>query len=410
MKNWLISAVTLFLLYVILEIFCLDIFFRTLSHGAYPFLDEGVSFSLQPTKRSLMPKDYVAIVGDSYAMGLGDEYYLGNATLRAEYGSAPFLHKTLRQDVISFGTAGNSSISGMVTQPVLAQKFFNKGWRTALEAPEKILVYFYEGNDFSDNVEYFHYTRKRVKFQYDKIEDREYFARYIQEAAIDTHPWNKTIEDLRWYQQLYLAKFIGKAVVVVAAHLASLLESAEEISSAEISADHSPLNMNGRFGWKSPGTINQVRVNGVVTQIPDKVQGPSSLVLNEEEKILSLLAYREALRFMKKYFPDAAITVVYVPSVVSTYDIASSQVSMQHFRQEAGGLYSSDEVRQQSDWGAQHIRALTEEEGVDFIDARPQLREAAKNQLLHGPYDWNHFNKEGYRALADAILQEIVSP
>lgn len=409
MKNWLLSLVTLLLVYALLEIFCLVIFFRTLSHGAYPFLDEGVSFALQTTKRNVMPEDYLAIVGDSYAMGLGDQYYLGNAQQGAEYGSAPFLHKALQQDVISFGTAGNSSISGMVTQPILAIKFFNKSWRTTIQPPQKILVYFYEGNDFSDNVEYFHYTRKRVKFQKEKMNDQAYFSQYIQEAALETHPWNKSIEEMRWYDQLYLAKFVGKVCVMAATHLLGLLDNTHKLSSTEIATTDSPLNMRGRFGWKSPGTINQVLVKGMTTQIPDKVQGPSSIVLSEEEKTLSLLSYGEALRYLKKSFPAASVTVVYLPSVISSYEITSPQVFIQHFRKGEGGLYSADQVRQQSDWGAEQIRRLTEEQQVYFIDARPEIRQASKTQLLHGTNDWNHFNEAGYRALSEAVLHQLHS-
>jgi len=407
MKGWLISIVTFCLLYVTLEIFCLPIFFRYLSHGAYPFLGEGVSFALQRTKKSVMPENYVAIVGDSYAQGLGDEYYEGNHTASAEYGSAPFLYKALKQDVISFGTAGNSSISAMVTQPVLAQKFFNKSWRTSLEAPEKILVYFYEGNDFSDNIEYFRYTKKRVVFDQNKSLEPGYFEHYIHKAAIDTHPWNQKIENMQWYDQLYLAKFVGKAAPIL---VASLFISGGETAESEQSVHDSPLNIKGRFGWKAPGTTNQVFVKGVVTHIPDKLQVPSSLSLNEDEKKLSLQAYQESLRWMKKFYPESAITVIYLPSVISTYHLASAEVYGQHFRKEEGGRFSAEAVRQQSDWGEQNIRALTEAEGVDFIDARPVMLEASKTKLLHGPHDWNHLNREGYRALAEAILQEIHSP
>lgn len=408
MKNGLISLVTLVLVYVVLEIFCLPLFFNTLAHGSYPFLDEGVSFALQPTKRSVMPQDYIAIVGDSYAMGLGDEYYSGNATPRAEYGSAPFLYKALKQDVISFGTAGNSSIAGMVTQPVLAIKFFNKGWRTSLEPPQKILVYFYEGNDFSDNVEYPQYTKKRVAFKYKKLEEPEYLENYIQEAAIETYPWNKTIEEMSWYQQLYLAKFVGKALYVVVTNLDVVIERMRSGMRSEKPAIE-PLKMPGRFGWKSPGVTNLVMVNGQKTQIPDQLQGPSSLDLDDTEKALTLIMYRAALRFMKKSFPDADVVVVYLPSVISSYEIVSPQVSVQHFRTEHDVIHSSDAARQQSDWGARQIRTLTEAENIDFIDARLAIRQASKTRLLHGPYDWNHFNKEGYRALADAILQKPVS-
>jgi len=387
MKNWLLTTVTLFLLYVILEVFCLDIFFRYLSHGAYPYLDEGVSFILQPTKKSLTPKNYIALAGDSYAMGLGDEYYVGSSQARAEYGVAPFLHKALDQDVVSFGTAGNSSISGMVTQPLLAMKFFKKSWRIDIDPPQKMYLLFYEGNDFSDNVEYPHYTRKRVKFQHEKMEDGEYFSSYIQEAAIDTFPWNKKIEEMHWYDELYLAKFIWKFSCAIFNHREAVVQEIKKRLIESGPKKIEPIQMPGRFGWKSPGFINQINLMDQQFQIPDQIQGPSSLDLTDDEKELSLISFQESLRMMKKLFPKTEITVVYMPSVLTCYEITSSKVSVQHFRKSDAVLHSVSEAILQSNWGAEQIRLLTASQQVNFIDARPHLREAAKNQLLHGPYN-----------------------
>lgn len=56
---------------------------------------------------------------------------------------------------------------------------------------------------------------------------------------------------------------------------------------------------------------------------------------------------------------------------------------------------------------AARIRAIAGKNGLDFIDTLPGLRAAASQALIHGPRDWDHFNKVGYEAFARAIVQGL---
>jgi len=51
------------------------------------------------------------------------------------------------------------------------------------------------------------------------------------------------------------------------------------------------------------------------------------------------------------------------------------------------------------------IKAASGDLGAGFIDVRPELRAAAAHDVIDGPKDWNHLNKLGQEALADAILK-----
>src|SRR5689334_10911898 len=101
LKSLLLSLFTLLLLYIVLEALALTIFYRFLPPLAYPLLDDGLPVILQNTKHALVPKHYLALTGDSYAMGLGDQYYHVAGQAQASYGSAPFIHNKTGRDVIS---------------------------------------------------------------------------------------------------------------------------------------------------------------------------------------------------------------------------------------------------------------------------------------------------------------------
>lgn len=402
-KNTLLSLTVTGLLYGVLELWVLPIFYYTLPLRANPLLDDGLPVLLQNTKGHLIPEHYIALAGDSYAMGLGDGYYHAADKARARYGCAAFIQQDTGKDVISFGSAGNGSIAGIVTEPLSTLAYWQASARAHLPAPDTLLVFFYEGNDLNDNVEYLEKIGKKYQaFDNTRINDHKYFQPYIKQAALNQDALYQRSQYLHWYDELYLAKFIWRSVAPLITKLKSQL-----IPSAQ-AAERSPLNPPGRFEWTEPGTLNQVIINDAIVQLPDTLQGPS-MDLTEAEKNLALVSFREALYFLKNHLPDTQLVVVYIPSVITTYDIRSSQVSVQSHARRQQFIYNTPAVKQQSDEIAQQIQTLSEAEQIPFIDARPVVRRASQTNLLHGPLDWNHFNDRGYQALADAILQQLAS-
>jgi len=98
--------------------------------------------------------------------------------------------------------------------------------------------------------------------------------------------------------------------------------------------------------------------------------------------------------------------VVYIPSPLSSYAVASKKVSIQsyHGRDE---LYDAGEVSRKNDLISRSIKRITEENGCAFIDTTASVRKASQTALLHGPSEWKHFNKRGYSAIAETILLSI---
>lgn len=388
----------------LLEALALPLFYYLLPPLANPLLDDGLPVLLQPNKRGIEPIRYLALAGDSYAMGLGDRYYAVADERQARYGSAPYLHQDTGFDVVSFGSAGNGSIAGTVTEPLSTLAYWQASARIDAEAPDELWIYFYEGNDLNDNVEYLHHaSKKRLAFDQARLHDSSYFQGYIRQVALEQDALYQRAQQLHGYEELYASAFVVRAVGLLAINIKNHFANDEITAVAEPA--RSPLNPPGRYEWQETGTINQALVSGATLQLPDQLQGPS-MDLTADENEIALVSFHESLRFVKQALPHTKLRVVYLPSVISCYDITSPQVSVQSHARRGQYVFDTVAMHKHSDWIAQQIAQISAAEQVDFIDARAPLRKAASKQPIHGPLDWNHFNETGYEVLAKAIVRQ----
>ena len=85
----------------------------------------------QTSKRSLIPDDYILILGDSNAAGLGEwfnESLKDRRNLWPDFHTAHILHNKLNVDVISFGGAGAGNLMNLVFSPITQFKYINSFW------------------------------------------------------------------------------------------------------------------------------------------------------------------------------------------------------------------------------------------------------------------------------------------
>src|SRR5581483_8061276 len=79
-------------------------------HG---YLPRALRPLAQSSKSGVIPEDYAALLGDSYAEGFGDWFAEADALSNGPYGSQHLLHRLTGRDVVSLGQSGNGSLAGL---------------------------------------------------------------------------------------------------------------------------------------------------------------------------------------------------------------------------------------------------------------------------------------------------------
>jgi hypothetical protein len=118
---------------------------------------------------------------------------------------------------------------------------------------------------------------------------------------------------------------------------------------------------------------------------------------------LALYIFEQSLVYLQEYFSGVRISIVYLPAFLSSYNIVSPSISMQTY-EGRDETYPAERVREMSDMLASRIEEIALTHHIDFIDSRPAIWKGSKSRLLHGPLDYKHFNKEGYTAVAEAVI------
>lgn len=134
---------------------------------------------------------------------------------------------------------------------------------------------------------------------------------------------------------------------------------------------------------------------------------PDALELTDDERDLALYVLEQSVRAARASFARSQLALVYIPSPLSSYAIASERVSMQAHEPGAREEYPVGLLSPRSDAIAKTVAQICSRNGLAFIDARPAVRRAIEHELLHGPRDWKHFNRRGYTVLAEAIVGEL---
>jgi len=337
-----------------------------------PFTKE-MQVLAQDTKRSLLPHDYVLLLGDSYAKGFGDWLLSADPHGHPPYHSAHVIHERLSRDVLSFGEGGASSIDAAVRRP---QEFTQGLRRFGLEPPSTLVLYFYEGNDLEDNL-------RDLERRFDGVQG-------LDAARFDALLQEEIERNASWWMRL-------RGSLQVPRYLGRLLRAAFELTRTPAREARA---------W-SPGEVTRARVAGRVRSLPDRLQAPA-LGLDDVELERGLFAFERSLVFLERFYPGTPIRVVYLPAPLSCYSLVSREVSVQ-----AGGrraaVFPAARVAPRSDHIAARVAELARRHGVGFLDARPALRQEAGRRLIHGPRDWAHLNEAGHRVLGRVVADALAA-
>ena len=406
------------LISIILFILMMEVVFPKILHklplSVYLGLGKDYKILGQYHKKSVIPVDYIAIAGDSHALGSGDWYLQvvkKHKLTQGDYHSAHILYNKTGRDVLSFGALGSGSLRGLVLKPISYFKHVNLLRDFELKQPKAILVYFFEGNDLSDNLIdiYNHY---RDNYDMGRLYDHEYFKTFIEKEILSTDPiYRGEVPYKNWLFSRFLVESVGDNIYNeikrgIKKFKRFLVESVgENIYNAIKPGIKKFKQVSPNFSGKvSPTNSDIAKVGGKDLPIPYSTQQPA-LNLNEEQTRQSIYVFEQSLKYMTGFFNKSKVTIVYIPSPISVYKWASRTITIVGGTVTPVGVTPVIRVYQRSDEIFEQIKTIAEKYNHPLIDTRPLLRATALKEPVHGPRDWYHPNKKGYEAIAQGILE-----
>jgi hypothetical protein len=396
----IVSNILVFLASSVILVFVLELIFPHILHkvplSIYVGLDDGYKVLGQSTKKSVIPKDYIAIVGDSHALGTGDWYtriVRKHKLTQGDYHSAHVLYNRTGRDIISYGALGSGSLRGLVSQPIGHFIHINSLRAFELQDPEMILVYFFEGNDLNDNVIDLQGQYKDI-IDMDRFYDPDYFKNFIQKSVLEVDPLYRTEGPLKNFLfTRFLIESVGDNVVNEIKRGIKKLKRAVNNKVGELREGAPPK--------PAPVRNDTALIDGKEFPIPLNTQHPA-MTLTAEETKQAIYMFEQSLLFLSDYFKDASIAVVYIPSPLSSYQWISPTVTIQTRR--ATIAYESSLIHERSQEICLKVESIARRHHFKFADTRSFVRKAASKEPIHGPRDWLHPNETGYRALAEGVI------
>jgi hypothetical protein len=392
-STWLaragLAAASLLLSWAAMELL---VFPRLLPHLPLPLhgaLGEATVILSQDSKGGLFPEDWVAILGDSHAVGVGD-CAAGGSPARGDCpGVADHLHAATGRDVIALAAVGAGSPEGLLSEPAAQLRYGQALSGGRLRAPEVALLLFYEGNDIEDNLAYLTQLYLPQATHREAFWEPSVFEDFVRQQLLESHPYWRAAESLGPLDRLHF--------------LRSMRSLARAITEGGVWQQ--PPEPPGLPRPLPPGEEMAVMVGGRAVIIPHVLEGPA-LAAEPHEITTALRELRLSLSVARRWFPDTRFGVVYVPSPLGSYQLAREGVTVEDSWQGTRPTrYDSAAVTQRSDTIAAGVQAACTELSVPFADSRPALREASRQGLLHGPTDWRHPNEQGYAAIARVALE-----
>ena len=138
-KNLALLSVIFLLIFIIGE-WLFPKFLEKLPLRLYGSIDKNLRILAQSSKKSLLPKEYIAILGDSYAVGSGD--WLREVREKSffgvpDYSPAHLIYKKTDIDVVSFGQGGVGSFGGIWREPITQFLYINSVKNYQLSHPKQ---------------------------------------------------------------------------------------------------------------------------------------------------------------------------------------------------------------------------------------------------------------------------------
>jgi len=362
----MLAATSIACAYLLCEFLFFRLYLPYASLNIRTHLPDTAGVLVQNSKSEFVPHNYIAILGDSIAEGVGDWLLQANGDRTKPFHSADVIRRITGRDVVSFGRVGASSAQALVSRPATIFAGTDCYFFPRIEAPQEMVVYFSEATDIRDN----NHFLSRVIRKYGNTSD----------DSIDQVLLNEFASVSRWKCRAYLTDTIWRMTKFLFQH-----------------------HLQGMSVEAAPGHETALIVAGEHVPAP-RLHGPE-LVYSDDQVLDAMRVFERSLAWLKSRFPEVPITVVYVPSPASIYTFAAEAIVIGVGQSTITA--SPAQVAVRSDLICDLLRTATLAHGAAYLDARPALRKAAKTRLLHGPIDWGHFNKAGYHIPAEVVVRQI---
>jgi hypothetical protein len=377
LRSYLINSAlvicSVLLTYFVLEFSFFRLFLPYMPLQLRPHLPDVADVLLtQNSKSAFLPHDYVALLGDSYAEGQGDWLLQTEGNRAKPYHSANVIHELTGRDVMSFGKGGAGSAEGIVERPAGVFSGDSCYLFPSIETPRQMFIYYYEGNDVEDNLNF----ETKVHQRYGRL-DTHTIDHYLTEVYVVRHARDCHLELLNTASRM--VKFLYEYYVS--------------------RADLLTCSVLG------PRQANRLVVGNQIVPAP-VLQGPA-LSVGDEAIQASMQVLDRSLIWLRHRFEGVPTTVVYIPSPLSVYHVAAEDVS---YCFNNVGVSSAAKTERNSDFISNLVQKISANQGLGFLDARPTLRALAAKTVIHGPRDWNHLNETGYRALGSLVAAHVTGP
>ena len=363
-------------------------------------IDSGLLGLAQTSKRSLIPDDYILILGDSNAIGLGEwfnESLKDRRNLWPDFHTAHILHNKLNVDVISFGGAGAGNLMNLAFSPITQFKYINSFGPYNLKKPKRILVIFDEGNDVSDNLKELNKLFSR-KFDVGRIYDKKYFRLFLDDVFQNNNPYEVSTSSLK---RLIFSRFLYKGIKDLFSE-DKYQENWQKLMRAQ--TIHK-LKLNEVYTYPRGHFLNIALVGSEKWVFSNKNFRPP-IELTEDQIKLGIYVFEQSLLYASEFFKGSKIDIVYLPSVTSSYNLLTIKESGLGLSLRKSNYSYLSKIKEGEIFLVQEVKKIAEKYGFGFIDVRQDVRSASKSQIIHGMVDQNHFNEVGYHVFSDSIINQ----
>ena len=375
---------------------------------------------LQPltfnTKHGILPRNYVLVLGDSYAAGMGGDTVYNTTRQTTTNHYLELLHQRTGHDFLNLGIEGASNPRGFLLHPVAVfEKLRDTSFIGTLDSPSIIVGLFYEGNDFIDNLEF---ATRHLDFQPSESSNlignlNQYSGTLIDKYRIQWLGGRvRPLDGVR-----FLLRSVWRSYV-------QDNQNQTENSNPPSQKTNSPTEL----------TDNRIRFESTISVVSSNLQMPP-ISLSPRQTTLSTELAVQSLLLLNKKLNSQAIYLFYIPSVAVCYEFfegafiipeegpapvrATNRFLVDKMRyhlqdkviarEQGPPHFSLDQaiIRAANRHLVDQMRYRLRGTGIQFVDLTAVFQDVARKTAIHGPTDWQHLNPTGYNLLADQMRKFI---